>query len=157
MDNETRKILEKADDPIGCEFPNDDWVAFPREQYQAEVKAIKEELYKSLGLMSTLEGAVEDASHHESLYVNIPDAINPETKSEYQFTIKFSNFSKLYTIVDTEPSELKYSREKVKCIVNAHNWNYVESSELHEPYNGKNEKLKWEPLITWYTRFFDYL
>ena len=157
MNQETRNILENADDPIGCEFPNNDWVAFPWAQYQAEVKAIKEELHKSLGLISTLEGSVQDSSHHESLYVNIPNVINAEIVSEYQFTIRFSNFAKLYTIEGAKSSLENNCIGKVKSIVNAYNWNFVESGELQEPYDGANEMLAGEPSITWYNRFFYYL
>ena len=156
MKLETREILESADDPLGYECPNNDWSAIPWDEYQTEVKAIKEDLLERLGFLSKLEGCVQDSSHHESLYVDIPWKIDPETKNAYGFIIRFSNFSKLYTIHGNKPSIYNCYLEKMKLIVNSYNWTFVESEEFQEPYNGVNELLKGGG-ITWYNRFFYYL
>lgn len=154
MEPSVRALLDLYDDPVGCEFPENDF--FRIEELEASVRAVQTAILDELHISMKRDGNVQDASYHDSLFVIHPESVRPR----YAYVavgIRFSNFGRLFSICEGEPEiHAQYPVDEIKALVTRHGWKFVDAEQLHEIYDGKNKALR-DGRNTWWIRFFDYL
>ncbi|MGH7145370.1 MAG: hypothetical protein ACREJ2_14765 [Planctomycetota bacterium] len=155
MDEEIRKYLEAADDPIGILFPGNEPARFPLETYQGEVAAIQERLRQELGLQTDMDNEVKGAAFFAELMFCSPEA-NPPRRDLVRINIQFSNFGKLATIwTSNEASSNIFPLSKIESILKDQGWIPIPMQALDEAYNGANAEF-YKRGGSWYARFFEY-
>ena len=144
MRPETRRLLERHDDPIGTEVPGNDWRRFPHEQLLANVRAIHQQLLKADPRFD-LDDKVQDASFFASLQIH-----------ESLMFITFSNFGRLCTVAVGKPEMIAFPLAMISDLLRKSGWIEVPRDDLEEIYDGVNPHLR-DGKRTWMNRFFDYL
>ena len=119
-----------------------------------EVRRLQPRLEEALGIDLRLDDGVQDASFFADLgqlvQQNYPNGV---IALSYEICFRFSWFSRLYTIHGNAWERLM--NERALAVADAAGFVYVPEVALHLPYDGVNEPF--EPGLTWWTRYFDYL
>jgi hypothetical protein len=156
MNKEIHGYLVSVDEKGNWEFPKDGRWDIPFD----EVISIKPDLEKITGVTLDVDKNVQDASFLTDLGLLDERYYDREKKSgtlSYLFSIRFSNFGRMFTIMGSEwpENENKYSLGEVIEFLQHRDYKYIPEAELHEPYDGVNEPF--EPKLSWWIRYFDYL
>ncbi len=137
-------LLQRHDDPQRWEFPN----GFDYDAATVRSAMFADALAVALGQPLRLESGsdIQDASFHSQIYL-------PLGKERFAL-IRFSNFGDMVTVSEDEP----VSNELIQMVVDLmkkHDYMYVPSSVLEQPYTGKNSGVT--GIRDWWTRFFDWV
>lgn len=150
MNSELHKLLKSCDVLGAWEFPpGANW-----DQSIDEIRSLKMEVDRVLGVPTRLDDQVQDASFFADLGVlkQLPSPDKTLVLS-YDFCLRFSWFSRLFTVFGDRWTE--YDMSRIFEVLNKNGFVYVPSSELDELYDGINEPF--ETGLTWWIRYFDYL
>jgi len=136
MNKEIHGYLVSVDEKGNWEFPKDGRWDIPFE----EVISIKPDLEKITGITLDIDKNVQDASFLTDLGLLDDRYYDREKKSgalSYLFSIHFSNFGRMFTIMGSEwpENENKYSLIKVIDFLQHRDYKYIPEPELHEPYD----------------------
>jgi hypothetical protein len=150
MDEALHTLLLSGDVVGSWEHPpNANW-----ERSVAEVEHLKPQLEQALGVELRLDKGVQDASFFADLGLLVeqrePSGV---IYLSYEICFRFSWFSKLYTI-HGNTWESRMNNEAAGFLKRA-GFTYVPAEALAEPYDGFN--TPYEPGLTWWVRYFDYL
>ncbi len=156
MDIEIHSFLLSVDEKGNWEYPKDGRcdISFK------DVESIKPELERIMGVTLDIDKNVQDASFLTDL--GLLDDRNYDREKgagliSYLFSIRFSNFGRMFTIISSEwpENKEKYNLSKVIKYLEGKKYKYIPEAELNETYDGVNEPF--EPKLTWWIRYFDYL
>jgi len=156
MNKEIHSYLLSVDEKGNWEYPKDGRWDIPF----SEVESIKPELERITGVTLDIDKNVQDASFLTDLGL-LDDRYFDRKKGvgslSYMFSIRFSNFGRMFTVIGTEWPENneKYNLDKVIEFLIEKGYKYIPEVELSEPYDGVNEPF--EPNLTWWIRYFEYL
>ena len=156
MKEEIHRYLLSVDEKGFWEFPQSGRWDVPFE----EVVSIKPDLEKITGVFLDIDKNVQDASFLTDLGL-LDDRYYDREKGcgaiSYLFSIRFSNFGRMFTVFgsDWPENKSKYSLEEAIKYLEERKYKYIPENELHEPYDGINKPF--EPDLSWWVRYFDYL
>ena len=156
MNEEIHSYLVSVDEKGNWEFPKNGRWDIPFE----EVESIKPELEQITGVILDIDKNVQDASFLTDLGLLDERYYDREKECgalSYLFSIRFSNFGRMFTVICSEwpENKEKYNLDKVIEYLQERKYKYIPEMELHEPYDGVNKPF--EPNLTWWIRYFDYL
>jgi hypothetical protein len=122
-----------------------------------ELKLSFEDVFK---FKLDIDKNVQDASFTADLGLlddNYFDRVKGTGVIIYHFSFRFSNFGNLYTLINPPSEKSKYYKEILHCqmILKNTGFIFIDANELDELYDGLNQPF--EPGLTWWTRYFDYL
>ena len=156
MNKEIHDYLISVDEIGNWEFPKGGRWDIPFN----EVMSIKPDLEIISGVTLDIDKNVQDASFLTDIGL-LDDRYYDREKGSgalsYLFSIRFSNFGRMFTLIGSEwpENEKKYNLSKVIEYLQERDYKYIPEAELDEPYDGINEPF--EPNLTWWIRYFDYL
>lgn len=150
MNSELHELLKSCDVLGAWESPTDaNW-----DQSIGEIRGLKIEIERVLGVSTRLDDQVQDASFFADLgLLKQQPSANGSLALSYEICLRFSWFSKLFTIFGDRWTE--YDVSGVLELLQENGFVYVPSGEIDEPYDGINDPF--ENGITWWIRYFDYL
>lgn len=156
MRPEIHKILISADEKGNWEYPK----KFRWDKRMKLIQGFKNDFESIFKFELDIDTMVQDASFTTDLGLldeNYYDRKTGTGTMKYVFSFRFSNFGKLYTILNLPKKDEDYYNEINICRqkLNESGFIYIDSSELDVIYDGLNEP--YENGLTWWTRFFDYL
>ncbi|MEM6473291.1 MAG: hypothetical protein AAF802_27265 [Planctomycetota bacterium] len=159
MDQSVRDVLTAADRLGEWESPAD---GYDYDSLWSEIDALVPQVETLVGYSLDVDRNVQDASFLTDVGL-LSNRFYDDQSSviDYVFSIRFSNFSRLFTIHGKEWQERYDELRLGECIelFTEHKFKYIPSDVLHVPYdgvNGADHPIADSPL-TWWIRFFDYL
>lgn len=156
MKKEIHDFLLSVDEKDNWEFPKNGRWDLPFE----EVQSIKPEIESLVGKTLDIDKNVQDASFLTDLGL-LDDRHYDREKGvgslSYLFAIRFSNFGRMFTIWGSEwpTNKDQYNLDSVLRLLESKGFKYIPADELGELYDGVNKPF--EPMLTWWIRYFDYL
>ena len=153
MKTETRQILLEFDEVGRFETPSD----FDYDNLILQIEKLKAELESIFNLEFKIDNQIQDASFICDLI--IPEKLLIKKISEYQFSIRFSNFGKLVTVNGIENLNTDII-EKLQIVLKNNKFIFIEPNEIDVNYDGKFENFKniyGKHTPSWFARYFDYL
>ncbi|AZZ92805.1 hypothetical protein EUZ85_19575 [Hahella sp. KA22] len=155
MNSRIHTLLLSADVRGSWEYPPD----FNWESSVREIEKHKGALENIMSAELELDANAQDASFFADIYQletsyaasGAPQAVI------YHFALRFSNYGRLFTLLNESACDNVEQRQLQSCIayLEAQGYVYIPVSELDCPYDGVNAG-EISP-ITWWTRYFDYL
>jgi len=154
--NEYHEILIQCDQKNHWEFPPSSAIGTDFK----ELEQIKISLDKIFEITLDFDRNVQDASFMTDIGELNEKYYNRETGTGaiiYKYGFRFSNFGRLYSIVENGKSELEITNkiEKAKKLLKQEGFVFIPKEHLEFEYDGVNEPF--EKGLTWWTRYFDYL
>lgn len=156
MNKEIHDFLISVDEIGNWEFPNGGRWDLPF----SEIRALKNDLEKISGKTLDLDKNVQDASFLTDLGL-LDDRYYDREKGagslSYIFSIRFSNFGRMFTVHGSEwpMSKEQYCLTEVIEYLQSKKYKYIPASDLDEPYDGINKP--YVSGLSWWVRYFDYL
>lgn len=150
MTPETKKLLERFDEPGAYEFPG----GFDYPDLERRAKLVYGDI-QNLGIRVGFEGAAHNQDASFSIAILLEDYERRESTLIIQPTIRFSNFGNLATLmwIDQIPET---TLAKIRASLSRHGLTYVSADELDCEYDGIMAEKK-NVFRTWWIRYFDWL
>jgi hypothetical protein len=150
MTPETKKVLERFDEPGAYEFPG----GFDYPDLERRAKLVYRDI-ENLGIRAGFEGAAYNQDASFSIAVVLHDYERSESAAMIQPTIRFSNFGNLATLtwIDQIPGTVV---AEIRASLGRHGFTYVWEAELDCDYDGIMAEKK-HVFRTWWIRYFDWL
>jgi hypothetical protein len=125
-----------------------------------DIKHLKTEMDSLFATNLDIDLDVQDASFFTDIGLLDDKHYNRETRNGaliYKYHFRFSNFGKLYTIINNCPEDTTLTKkiELTKQLLSTHKFCFIPVEILNTTYNGKN-KLPYKD-FTWWHRYFDYV
>ena len=150
MTPETKKLMERFDEPGTYEFPG----AFDYPDLERRAKRVYGDI-ENLGIRVGFEGAAHNQDASFSISILLHDYERRDSTAIIQPTIRFSNFGNLVTLtwMDEIPET---TVAEVRASLGRHGFTYVSGAELDCDYDGIMAEKK-DCFRTWWIRYFDWL
>ncbi len=129
--------------------PSSDW-----SRATQEVTQTVPQLESVLGKKLHVDTGVQDASFFADVGILVPNQDSAGiVYLSYEICFRFSWFSRLYTVHGSNWQDWNHAGSR--AVLEQAGYLYVPEDELQEQYDGIN--VPYEPRLTWWTRYFDYL
>jgi hypothetical protein len=150
MTPETKKLLERFDEPGAYEFPG----GFDYPDLERRAKLVYGDI-ENLGIGVGFEGAAHNQDASFSIAILLHDYERRESTAIIQPTIRFSNFGNLATLtwIDQVPET---TVAEIRASLGRHCFTYVSEAELDCDYDGIMAEKK-DVFRRWWNRYFDWL
>jgi len=138
------ELLQRFDDPRCWEYPD----GFDYDAAALRFATFADALSIAFGQpLKTESGSdIQDASFHSQIYLLLGGV---------RFAlIRFSNFGDMVTVSEDEPIPHEV-KEMVIDLLKKHEYSYIPSSVLEQPYTGKNPGVT--GIRDWWIRYFDWV